>query len=431
MAQFDTINLAQIYGAADDTNFRRAQMDNYNKRAMREQKAYEMEEKLKGAYAIGPDGALDEKTTLSNLYRVDPMAANDFKQKLDAGALNQRKLAAEEENAKFNRIKQISGIYKDTATAIMANPTPQAAAINLQRFSKMTGEDVSQELEQISQMNPEQIKQWAAGHALEAEKVLTKFETKDTGGQLVTQGIDPITGKVTVSGTTQKTMSPAEIERNKIDKQRLGIDQAKFGLDKQKFGYQQQQDRLASAPGADGSPAKNVKLTEGERKSATLLTRMEGSLAQMDDVLNNNPSAAKPELLSSGVRGLTFGTQEALANTLTSSDRQRIESAQLDFLDAALTLGTGAAYTKEQLEGYRKSYFPQLGDSDAQVKDKAARRAKIIEAARIAAGNASDSVPKQTPSAPASPAVPKPGTVVDGYIFNGGNPADPKSWKKK
>jgi hypothetical protein len=359
------------------------------------------------------------------------MAANKFKQDLDAGALNKQKLQAEQENAKFNRIKQISGVYKDTATAIMANPTPEAAIANLTRFNRLTGEDVSQEVEQVSRMTPDQIKQWAAGHALEADKVLAKFETKDAGGQLITQGIDPITGKVTVSGTTQKTMTPAEIERNKIDKQRLGIDQAKFGLDKQKFTYQQQQDKIASTPGADGSPAKNVKLTEGERKSATLLTRMEGSLAQMDDVLKENPSAAKPELLSSGVRGLTFGTQEALANTLTSSDRQRIESAQLDFLDAALTLGTGAAYTKEQLEGYRKSYFPQLGDSDAQVKDKAARRAKIIEAARIAAGNASDSVPKPTPSAPASPAVPKPGTVVDGYIFNGGNPADPKSWKKK
>jgi hypothetical protein len=25
---------------------------------------------------------------------------------------------------------------------------------------------------------------------------------------------------------------------------------------------------------------------------------------------------------------------------------------------------------------------------------------------------------------------PKPGTVMDGYVFNGGDPKDPKSWKK-
>jgi hypothetical protein len=211
MAQFDTINLAQIYGAADDTNFRRAQMEAYNKKAMREQQAYDMEEKLKGAYAIGEDGALDEKTTLANLYRVDPMAANKFKQGLDESALGRQKLETEKENAKFNRIKQISGVYKDTATAIMANPTPEAAIANLTRFNRLTGEDVSQEVEQVSRMTPDQIKQWAAGHALEADKVLTKFETKDTGGQLVTQGIDPITGKVSVTNQIQKTATPDAI----------------------------------------------------------------------------------------------------------------------------------------------------------------------------------------------------------------------------
>jgi hypothetical protein len=215
MAQFDTINLAQIYGAADDANLRRAQMDAYNRKSMREQQAYDMEEKLKGAYAIGPDGVIDEKTTLSNLYRVDPAQAYKFKQGLDESALGKQKLETEKENAKFNRIKQISGVYKDTATAIMANPTPESAIANLNRFSRMTGEDVSQEIQQISQMNPDQIKQWAAGHALEADKVLMKFETKDTGGQLVTQGIDPITGKVTVTGQTQKTATPDAILTDK------------------------------------------------------------------------------------------------------------------------------------------------------------------------------------------------------------------------
>lgn len=215
MAQFDTINLAQIYGAADDANFRRAQMEAANKRAMREQQAYDMEEKLKGAYAIGEDGALDEKTTLANLYRVDPMAANKFKQGLDESALGRQKLETEKENAKFNRIKQISGVYKDTATAIMANPTPEAAIANLTRFNRLTGEDVSQEVEQVSRMTPDQIKQWAAGHALEADKVLMKFETKDVGGQLVTQGVDPLTGKVTVTNQINKTATPDAIMTDK------------------------------------------------------------------------------------------------------------------------------------------------------------------------------------------------------------------------
>jgi hypothetical protein len=76
-----------------------------------------------------------------------------------------------------------------------------------------------------------------------------------------------------------------------------------------------------------------------------------------------------------------------------------VESAQLDILDAALTLGPGAAYTREQLEGYRRSYFPQIGDSPAAIRDKAARLQNVIEAAKIAAGRAAPQA-EQAPSGP-------------------------------
>lgn len=86
-----------------------------------------------------------------------------------------------------------------------------------------------------------------------------------------------------------------------------------------------------------------------------------------------------------------------MANTVTPENRQKVEAAQLDILYAALTLGTGAAYTKEQLEGYRKAYFPQIGDKPANIKDKQDRLNNILEAARIAAGRASNQVTSQPP----------------------------------
>ena len=86
--------------------------------------------------------------------------------------------------------------------------------------------------------------------------------------------------------------------------------------------------------------------------------------------------------------------QEVAANSLaTGEERQQVEAAQLDILDAALTLGTGAAYTREQLEGYRKSYFPQIGDKKSTIADKEARLKNIINAAEIKAGNAAAQVP--------------------------------------
>ncbi|HHA2739679.1 hypothetical protein [Stenotrophomonas maltophilia] len=149
---------------------------------------------------------------------------------------------------------------------------------------------------------------------------------------------------------------------------------------------------LEFIPGGPADPANSTlgTPTEGERKSATLLSRLENSLGQMNKAIGENESAAKPGILAS-IAGRIPLSGEYARNLVNSSERQRVEAAQLDMLDAALTLGTGAAYTKEQLEGYRKSYFPQLGDSEDTVADKQARLDNIVEAARIGAGRAAQS----------------------------------------
>lgn len=149
-------------------------------------------------------------------------------------------------------------------------------------------------------------------------------------------------------------------------------------------GYRQNADgTLTAIPG--GPADKHAVTTEGERKAATLLSRLTSSRQQLAAALEADPTAAKPGLMANGLRMIGA---EAMANTGTSSARQRVEAAQLDILDAALTLGTGAAYTREQLEGYRKSYFPQLGDADETIKEKQDRLNNIIQAAEISAGRA-------------------------------------------
>ena len=131
-------------------------------------------------------------------------------------------------------------------------------------------------------------------------------------------------------------------------------------------------------------------LSEGERKAATLLQRLQFSQQQLNNVLKANPDAAKPEYLPTFIEGIS----ETGANLIRSEPRQQIETAQMDLLDAALTLGTGASYTKEQLKGYSSSYFPKIGDSPNTIKDKEARLANIVEAAKIAAGRGAKLVPE-------------------------------------
>lgn len=140
------------------------------------------------------------------------------------------------------------------------------------------------------------------------------------------------------------------------------------------------------------TPASSTKegaASEGERKAATLLQRLQFSQSQLTDALVADPNAAKPGVFSSAVAKLST----PLANSLTPEARQRVQSAQLDILDAALTLGTGAAYTREQLEGYREAYFPQLFDKPNQILDKQKRLDNVINAAKIAAGRAAQLIP--------------------------------------
>ena len=157
-------------------------------------------------------------------------------------------------------------------------------------------------------------------------------------------------------------------------------------------------DRVGPATPLVGAKPLNAQMNESERKAATLLQRLQFSESQLTDALLDDPDAAKPGLFASAVAKLST----PLANTLTPETRQRVESAQLDILDAALTLGTGAAYTSEQLEGYRKSYFPQIGDSPKAILDKQARLNNVIAAAKIAAGRAEKLVPAPVSAAGAS-----------------------------
>jgi len=133
---------------------------------------------------------------------------------------------------------------------------------------------------------------------------------------------------------------------------------------------------------------------EGERKAATLANRLNFSVDQINQAIGIDPNAAMPNTSSEIARFLT--RSEIISNKLTPVQRQIVESAQLDILDAALTLGTGAAYTQAQLEGYRKSYFPQIGDKPENVVSKRARLQNILQSAAIASGRAK--VPTQIPA---------------------------------
>jgi hypothetical protein len=233
---------------------------------------------------------------------------------------------------------------------------------------------------QQAAQNPRSFAQWKEGAM--------------RGGQSVTAQLKQQLDQIQADETARHNKSTENIAirgQNMVDA-RAREQNAKDQSGKAPAGYRwTASGELEAIPG--GPAGNKATSSEGERKAATLLQRLEFSEKQLEAAVKQDPDAAKPSLVANGLRAVGM---EAAANTMTDSERQRVEAAQLDILDAALTLGTGAAYTREQLEGYRKSYFPQVGDTKENVRDKKARLQNVINAAKTQAG-------RSAPKSPASP----------------------------
>ena len=164
-------------------------------------------------------------------------------------------------------------------------------------------------------------------------------------------------------------------------------------LSPQQLGeLQSKLDQLEIAKRKAGATTINMP-SESERTAGFLTNRVQNSLAQLQSVTGTAPTAASPNFSAEVIKNVT--RSDYLKNLANPETRQQVEAAQLEILDAALTLGTGAAYTNEQLNNYRKSYFPQLGDKPATIADKAARLKNMLDSAMIKAGRAApNSVPQ-------------------------------------
>ena len=141
-----------------------------------------------------------------------------------------------------------------------------------------------------------------------------------------------------------------------------------------------------------GAPTTNINMpTESERTAGYLTTRLKNSLGQLQTAVGETPSAASPNFRAEVVKYVT--NSNYLKNLANPEARQRVEAAELDILDAALTLATGAAYTREQLESTRATYFPVLGDKPKTVRDKANRLDQLLrDAAMTKAGRSAPSL---------------------------------------
>lgn len=140
-----------------------------------------------------------------------------------------------------------------------------------------------------------------------------------------------------------------------VSRGNLGVAQANLGLSRQRLGLDQQ--RFAREGKLGAKP-----LTEGQAKDGFSASRMRGA-AQVINRLEGDKSF-NPTL--AGVGAAVAGGRS-----------RQYESARLEWADSLLRATTGAAATKEEIENTVKTYFPQVGDNSAVVRQKAARRREV------------------------------------------------------
>jgi hypothetical protein len=157
-------------------------------------------------------------------------------------------------------------------------------------------------------------------------------------------------------------------------------------LGKVPAGYRQKADGtgLEFIPGgpADPNAAKKAAPTEFQGKSATFGARA----LEADKILNElgtNYSPLGINTKSSAARvPLVGGALEYGANLTLSDNSQKAEQAQRNFVNAVLRQESGAAINRDEFDNARKQYFPQPGDSQVVIAQKARNRQLAINGFR-------------------------------------------------
>jgi hypothetical protein len=167
----------------------------------------------RAAFAANPD---DSSARLSALAGVSPAAyAAEAKRQADlakTGADTQAK-QLETAHKKIDLAGQAFGYVRQFPTKDNA-----VSAVNwLGQNGVLSPDQVNDHLAKIDAATPDQIQGLATQafqSAVAAKDQLNKIETKDAGGQIITQATNPITNQTTTLSTLAKTQSPDNIATN-------------------------------------------------------------------------------------------------------------------------------------------------------------------------------------------------------------------------
>lgn len=122
-----------------------------------------------------------------------------------------KKSLLDQQKARISQAIDTLNLGKAHADAVAANPTPENAVAHLTQFGQQTGQDMSDQISQVQNMTPDQIKDMAIRQSVGAKDLLPKIMSLNLGGTENVTSVDPVTGRVVGGQSFRKTATPGEL----------------------------------------------------------------------------------------------------------------------------------------------------------------------------------------------------------------------------
>jgi len=178
-----------------------------------------------------------------------------------------------------------------------------------------------------------------------------------------------------------------------------------------------------------GTSPPGAKLSETQGNAKAFGLRAQDANATLEAMITG-PNAYNPTGLAAAKDAAAAGGP---ANFLASDAGQKYQNVAKAFIAPILRKESGAAISESEWKSAKQLYIPIPGDSATVLEQKARNRADAIEGLRVQAGPTGLPEVKGPPTAQpaaATPPPPKPGSLVKGYRFKGGDPSKQENWVK-